>query len=81
MNFNEIFRKDMVYDNIKSHKEAGFLSLSLSLSLSRKYVSGKVTEGNKFSRHENFAVSQFRSGFRREIEMPPKNNCLIQPRN
>ena len=65
----------MVYDDIKSHKEAGFHSLS------RKYISGKTTEKKKFSRHENFAVSQFRCGFRREIEMPPKNNCLIQPRN
>ena len=23
-NFNEIFRKDVTYDNIKSHKKAGF---------------------------------------------------------
>ena len=26
-NLNEIFRKDVTYDNIKSHKEAGFHSL------------------------------------------------------
>ena len=35
-NFNEIFRKDVAYDNIKSHtkKQGVTLSLSLSLSLS-----------------------------------------------
>ena len=27
-NFNEIFRKDLTYDNIKSHKQAGLHPLS-----------------------------------------------------
>ena len=33
-NFNEVFRKDVTYDNIKNHK---------NLSLSRRYVFGKTT--------------------------------------
>ena len=33
-NFDESFRKNVAYDNIKSHKIPGSLSLSLSLSLS-----------------------------------------------
>ena len=33
MNFNEIFRKNVTCDNIKSHKISGLHSLSLSLSL------------------------------------------------
>ena len=28
-NFNEIFRKDLIYDNIKSHKKPEFHTLSL----------------------------------------------------
>ena len=28
-NFNEIFRKNVAYNNIKSHKKPGFHSLSL----------------------------------------------------
>ena len=30
-NVNEIFRKDVAYDSIKSYKKTGFYSLSLSL--------------------------------------------------
>ena len=29
-NFNEIFRKDVAYDSIKSHKKLGFQSFTLS---------------------------------------------------
>ena len=36
-NLNEIFKKDVVYDNIKSHKKAEFHPLP------RKYIFGKVT--------------------------------------
>ena len=32
-NFNEIFKKDMFYGNIKSHKKAAFNTLSLSLEI------------------------------------------------
>ena len=31
MNFNENFRKDVAYDNVKSHTKSGFDSLSSSL--------------------------------------------------
>ena len=37
-NFNEIFRKDVTYDNIKSHKK-----LELH-TLSRRYIFGKITK-------------------------------------
>ena len=36
-NFNEIFRKNMSYDNIKSYKKTGLNPLS------RKYSLGKTT--------------------------------------
>ena len=36
-NFNEIFRKDMAYDNIKSYKKPEFQSLC------RKHIFGKTT--------------------------------------
>ena len=38
-NFNEIFRKDVAYDNIKSPKKTRFHSLP------RKHIFGKTTEG------------------------------------
>ena len=37
-NFNEFFRKNVIYDNIKSHKKTGLHPLS------RKYSYGKTTE-------------------------------------
>ena len=37
INFTEIFRKDVTYDNIKSHKKPGLHALS------RKCISGKTT--------------------------------------
>ena len=37
-NFNEIFRKDVTYDNIKSHKKSWFHPLC------RRYVFGKTTD-------------------------------------
>ena len=37
-NFNEIFWKDVPYDNIKSHKNQSF-------TLSRKHIFGKTTRG------------------------------------
>ena len=40
-NFDEIFRKDVTYDNIKSHKKAGLYRLS------KKYIFGKTTEGGQ----------------------------------
>ena len=36
-NFNEIFRKDVTYDNIKSHKKPGFYPLF------RRYIFQKTT--------------------------------------
>ena len=36
---NEIFRKDVTYDNITSHKKPGHRPLS------RRYIFGKTTEG------------------------------------
>ena len=39
-NFNEIFRKDMTYDNIKSHKKQGF-----TLSIEDAF-NGKTTGGS-----------------------------------
>ena len=38
-NFNVVFRKDVTYDNIKSHKKQGF-----PFSL-KKYISEKITVG------------------------------------
>ena len=38
-NFNEIFRKDVPYDNFKSHKKPGFHPLF------RRYNFQKTTEG------------------------------------
>ena len=38
-NFNEVFRKDVTYDNIKSHKKQGF-----PFSL-KKFISQKITVG------------------------------------
>ena len=38
-NFNEPFRKDVPYDNVKSHKKPGFHPLC------RRYVFRKATEG------------------------------------
>ena len=40
-NFDEIFRKDVAYDNIKSHKKGGLYRLS------KKYIFGKTTEGGQ----------------------------------
>ena len=42
-NFNEIFRKDVPYDNIKSHKKPGFHSLF------RTYIFRKTTLGFKLT--------------------------------
>ena len=42
-NFNEIFRKDVTYDDIKSNKKSG-----LNL-LSRRHVFGKTTGGVKLT--------------------------------
>ena len=39
-NFNEIFRKDMIYDNIKSYKEPRFYPLF------RRYTFRKTTGGS-----------------------------------
>ena len=36
-NFNEIFRKDVTYDNIQSHKKTGFHPLF------RRYIFGRAT--------------------------------------
>ena len=38
-NFNEIFRKDTTYDNIKSHKKVGLYPLS------KRYIFRKTTRG------------------------------------
>ena len=38
-NFNEIFRKDVTYDNVKSHKKPGLHPVS------RRYIFGKATRG------------------------------------
>ena len=37
---DEIFRKDVTYDNIKSHKKPGFQPLL------RRYIYGKTTGGS-----------------------------------
>ena len=39
-NFNEVFRKDLTYDNIESPKKPG-----RHHPLSRRYIFGKITEG------------------------------------
>ena len=43
MNFNEIFRKNVTYDNIKSHQKSGLHPLS------RKYNFGRTIEGVKYT--------------------------------
>ena len=40
-NFNEIFRKDLAYDNIKSYEKAGLYPLS------GRYIFEKTAEGVK----------------------------------
>ena len=40
-NLNEIFRKDVTYDNIKSHKKSGFRPLF------RRYIFEKTTAGGQ----------------------------------
>ena len=60
----------MVYDNIKSHKEAGFHSLSLSLSLSLEN-----TFLEKSQREINFRdmkISRFRSS---DLDSAAKSKC------
>ena len=47
MNFNEIFRKNVTCDNIKSHKISGLHSLSLSLSL-ESTISEKNRNGSNW---------------------------------
>ena len=42
-NFNEIFRKNVNYDNIKSHKKSEFHPLF------RRYIFGKTTGGVKLT--------------------------------
>ena len=42
-NFNEIFRKDVNYDNIKSHKKTEFQYLF------RRYIFQKTTQGIKLT--------------------------------
>ena len=39
LNLNEILRKDVTYDNIKSHKKSG------THPLSRRYIFGKAKGG------------------------------------
>ena len=41
MNFNETFRKDVTYDNIKSHKKPGF-NLSLEDTFLEKPQGGQI---------------------------------------
>ena len=43
--FNQISRKDVNYDNIRSHKKSGLYVLS------REYIFGKTGEGVKWSLH------------------------------
>ena len=43
---NEIFRKDVTYDNVRSHKKLGLHPLS------RRYIFEKTTEGE--STHQQF---------------------------
>ena len=54
-NFNEIFRKDVAYDNIKSHKKPGIHYL-----LSRYFLKkneGEVKLSPNFSRIKNISMS------------------------
>ena len=43
-NFNEIFRKDVTYDNLKSHKKPGLRAFS------RRYIFGKSLEDTFFKK-------------------------------
>ena len=43
MNFNEFFRKNVTYDDIKSHPKSGLQPLS------RKHNFGKTTDGIKLT--------------------------------
>ena len=56
-NFNEIFRKDVSYDNVKSHKKAGLRPLC------RRFgnIFGKITgeRGLKLTSFSLFRVSQY----------------------
>ena len=45
-NFNEIFRKDVTYDNIKSHKKPGFHPL-FSRYIYRKTTRGRGERGGQ----------------------------------
>ena len=52
MNFNEIFRKDVTYDNIKIHKKTG------SHPLFRKYIFRKSTAEVKLTPPSLFRVNE-----------------------
>ena len=56
MNFNEIFRTDVAYDNIKSHKKAGLHPLP------RKHILEKITKevGGQFNPPPSFPTNLFR---------------------
>ena len=58
----------MVYDNIKSHKEAGFLSLSLSLSLENTFLEKSQREIN----FRDMKISRFRSS---DLDSAAKSKC------
>ena len=49
-NLNEIFRKDVTYDNIQSHKKAGFHPLF------RRYIFGKTAEVGQIDTPSCFRV-------------------------
>ena len=58
----------MVYDNIKSHKEAGFHSLSLSLSLENTFLEKSQREIN----FRDMKISRFRSS---DLDSAAKSKC------
>ena len=57
-NLNEIFRKDIPYDNIKSHKKAGFHPLC------RRHIFQKTTGGDQIDLPSHFRFKSILSQFR-----------------
>ena len=63
-NFNEIFRKDVTYDDIKSHKKPRLHPLS------RRYIFGKTTEEGQINPPSRLRVKL------PQINFPSKHNVL-----
>ena len=60
-NFNEIFRKDVTYDNIKSHKKPGFHLSVEDTFFEKPQRGGQIDLPSRFvvNAHDNIVISKF----------------------